>query len=200
MTTGIDIVEHQIRIAVNERLAFTQKEVQRRGHSIEARIYPEDPTTYIPVSGRVDEVVYPKDENIRIDDAMFSGYEVTPYYDSMMAKVISWGKSRKRAIATLAKGLQEFQIQGITHNISLIQQVLQEEEFKNGKYSTLLLADLSEHANGVLTQEQELETVAAVAVAMGALFGSGHSQKPSSWKTYGRASQMSPGSGRGGYW
>jgi len=200
MTTGIDIVEHQIRIAVNERLGFTQKEVQRRGHSIEARIYPEDPTTYIPVSGRVDEVVYPKIENIRIDDAMFSGYEVTPYYDAMMAKVISWGKSRKRAIATLAKGLQEFQIQGITHNISLIQQVLQEEEFKNGKYSTLLLADLSEHANGALTQEQELETVATVAVAMGALFGNGQSQRPSSWKTYGRASQMSPGGGRGGYW
>ena len=200
MTTGIDIVEHQIRIAVNERLGFTQKEVQRRGHSIEARIYPEDPTTYIPVSGRVDEVVYPKIENIRIDDAMFSGYEVTPYYDAMMAKVISWGKSRKRAIATLAKGLREFKIQGITHNISLIQQVLQEEEFKNGKYSTLLLADLSEHANGALTQEQELETVAAVAVAMGALFGNGQSQRPSSWKTYGRASQMSPGGGRGGYW
>ena len=197
MITGIDIVEHQVRIAMNEPLGFTQKEIQRRGHSIEARIYPEDPATYLPVSGRVDEVVYPKVENIRIDDAMFPGYEITPYYDAMLAKVTAWGKSRKRAIATLAKGLQEFQIQGITHNIPLIQQVLQHEEFKDGEYSALLLTQLSEQ---VLTQEEELENVAAVTVAMGALFGNGHSQRSSSWRTYGRASQMSSGPGRGGYW
>ena len=200
MVTGIDMVEHQFRIAVDEPLGFTQKEIRRRGHSIEARIYPEDPATYLPVSGSVDNVVYPEDENIRIDDAMFSGYEVTPYYDAMMAKVISWGKSRKRAISTLSKGLEEFQIQGITHNISLIQQVLQEEEFKDGEYSTLLLARMLEQANRTLTSEEELETVAAVTVAMGALFGNGHSQRSSSWKTYGRASQMSSGLGRGGYW
>ena len=200
MITGLDIVEQQIRIAAGETLEFSQKNVRRRGHSIEARIYPEDPTTFIPLSGTIKSMVEPSMENVRIDNAAFPGYEVTPYYDSLIAKLIVWGKSRKRAINTMEKALEEFKIDGIVNNISVIRQVLQDEEFKDGEYSTQILSRLSENADRVLTPEEEREAVAAVAVALGSLFGNGQEQRSSSWKTYGRSLQVAPRLGRGGLW
>ena len=200
MITGLDIVEQQIRIAAGEPLAFSQKNVRRRGHSIEARIYPEDPTTFIPLSGVIKSMVEPSMENVRVDNAAFPGYEVTPYYDSLIAKLIVWGKNRKRAIDTMMKALDEFKIEGIVNNLSVIRQVLQDEEFKDGEYSTQILSRLSENADRALTPEEEREAVAAVAVALGAIFGNGQEQRSSSWKTYGRSVQMAPRLGRGGLW
>ena len=200
MITGLDIVEQQIRIAAGEPLEFSQKNVRRRGHAIEARIYPEDPTTFIPLSGTIKSIIEPSMENVRIDNAAFPGYEVTPYYDSLIAKLIVWGKSRKRAIATMMKALEEFKIDGIVNNISVLRQVLQDEEFKDGEYSTQILGRLSENADRVLTPEEEREAVAAVAVALGTLFSNGQEQRSSSWKAYGRSFQMAPRLGRGGLW
>ena len=200
MVTGLDLVEHQIRIAAGEPLAISQKDVRRRGHAIEARLYPEDPATFTPAFGRVEAVEEPQDPNIRVDGALFPGYEVTPFYDSLMAKVIGWGKSRKRAIATLSRGLRQFQIQGVTHNIPLIQRVLADDDFKDGNYSTLLLSRLAEKQSVDLSQRGEREAVAAAAAALGSLFGNAPEERPDQWKTYGRAAQMTPRPGRGGRW
>ncbi len=200
MITGLDLVEQQIRIAAGERLAFSQKDVQRRGHAIEARLYPEDPVSFMPTTGRISDVEEPQDPNIRIDSALFPGYEVTPFYDPMMGKIIAWGKSRKRAMATLDSGLAAFRIQGIKHNIPLIRRVLADEEFKNGTYTTLLLSSLSEQGKGDLARQEERETVAAVTAALGSLFGNATHPRLSQWKTYGRATQMTPRPGRGGRW
>ena len=200
MVTGLDMVELQIRIAAGEPLPISQKDVSSRGHAIEARLYPEDPTTLMPTPGTVEALEEPDDPNIRIDGALFTGYEISPFYDSMMAKVIVWGKSRKKAIGTLDKGLQDFQIQGITHNIPLILRVLESEEFKKGTYSTAFLSRLLEQERTDLSQQEDQETVAAIAAALGSLFGDSAEQRSSQWKTYGRAAQMTPRPGQGDRW
>ena len=200
MVTGLDLLEHQIRIAAGEPLSFSQKDVRCKGHAIEARVYPEAPGSLMPTTGRIEAVREPEGPNIRVDSAIIPGYEVTSYYDPLMAKVIAWGKSRKRAIATLNEALQEFRIDGVTHNIPLIQRVLADEEFLEGTYNTLLLTRLSEQETGELSQEAEREAVAAITVVLGSLFGNVADQRSSQWKTYGRVVQMTPRPGRGGRW
>lgn len=200
MVTGLDMVEHQIRIAAGLPLPFLQKDISRKGHAIEARIYSEDPETMMPASGRVDVLQEPNQKNIRVDDALFTGYETTPYYDPMMAKVIAWGRSRKKAIERLSAALDSFTIQGVTHNIPLIQQVLANQEFKDGSYSTHLLARMSDEQGTNSSRRDELETVAAVTAALGAIFSGTPRHPPNPWRTHGRAAQMMPKSSRGGRW
>ncbi len=199
MITGLDMVELQVRIAAGEPLPFGQDEVKRKGHAIEARIYPEDPKTLLPISGRLDSVEFPTDKNIRIDSALFPGYEITTHYDSLMAKVIAWGKDRDKAIETLNKGLSGFQLPGITHNIPLIQATLANEEFKKGSYTTLTLGKIVEELSGV-PELTESEQVAVATAALVNLFGGASGHKTSPWKGYGRMSQMNPWSGRGNRW
>lgn len=200
MVTGLDMVEHQIHIAADQPLSISQKDVSRKGHAIEARIYSEDPETQMPASGRVSALQEPSDKNIRVDGALFQGYEATPYYDPMMAKVIAWGRSRKKAIERLTNALDSFTIEGVTHNIPLIQQVLANQEFKDGSYSTHLLANMSGEQSASASQQEERETVAAVTTALGAIFGGTPQQRPSPWRTHGRAAQMMPRPSRGGRW
>ena len=200
MVTGLDLVEFQLRVAAGQRLSITQQDVSRKGHAIEARIYSEDPETHMPATGRVVTLEEPSDKNVRVDGALFQGYEATPYYDPMMAKVIAWGRSRKKAIERLDKALGSFIIQGVTHNIPLIQRVLANQEFKDGSYSTHLLSNMADDQGTESARQDELETVAAVTTALGAIFGGAPQQRPSQWRTYGRAAQMMPRSGRGGRW
>ena len=201
MITGLDMVELQIRIAAGESLPFSQKDVERQGHAIEARIYPEDPYTLMPMSGRIESLQLPKDKHIRVDSALFPGYEISPYYDPLMAKVAAWGKSRKRAIDGLRRGLRHLSIEGISHNIPLIQWVLEDEDFRKGIYSTSSLPGIIQKRQNPTSELSEQEQVAAVATALGTLFGATPAtQRPSSpWKGYGRMSQMGFRS-RGGQW
>jgi acetyl-CoA carboxylase biotin carboxylase subunit len=200
MVTGLDLVEHQIRIAAGQLLPFTQKDVSRKGHAIEARLYSEDPETLMPASGRVTVLQVPNGKNIRVDGALFQGYEATPYYDPMMAKVIAWGRSRKKAIERLNDALDSFTIEGVTHNIPLIQQVLANQEFKDGSYSTHLLAHMSDDQSADASRQEERETVAAVTTALGTIFGGTPQQRSSPWRTHGRAAQMMAWPTRGGRW
>ncbi|MBI4197512.1 MAG: acetyl-CoA carboxylase biotin carboxylase subunit [Chloroflexi bacterium] len=202
MITGLDMVELQIRIAAGEPLPFEQDDVHRKGHAIEARIYPEDPKTLLPVSGRLESVEFPTDEHIRVDSAIFPGYEILPYYDSLMAKVIAWGKDREKAIETLSKGLSSFQLPSITHNIPLVQAALANEEFKKGVHTTLTLASIVEQMNQAAPELSEKERVAVATAALGSFFvGPGAGQRPASpWKGYGRMTQVNPWSGRGARW
>ncbi|MBI4310842.1 MAG: acetyl-CoA carboxylase biotin carboxylase subunit [Chloroflexi bacterium] len=201
MITGLDMVELQIRIAAGEHLPFDQDDIERKGHAIEVRIYPEDPKTLLPVSGRLETIELPTDEHIRVDSAIFPGYEITSYYDSLMAKVIAWGKSRDKAIETLSKGLKNFQLPNVTHNIPLILAALDSEEFKKGTFDTLTLSAIVERSNAEAPELSEKEKVAVAAAALSNAFGSSSGQRPSNpWKGYGRISQMNPWSGRGNRW
>ena len=199
MVTNLDIVEWQIRIAAGEPLTLSQKKVRSSGHAIEARIYPEDPATFLPTTGTVGKIKQPKGDHVRIDGSIFRGYEVLPHYDSLMAKVITWGETREEAISTMHKALERYRIPGVTTNIPLVQLALAHPDFTDGTYSTQILARLDSQDGAESPDEAERAVVAAVATALGSLFGAPPQPRSSSWKAYGRAQQMTPPS-RGGRW
>lgn len=132
--TGLDLVEQQLRIACGEALSFTQNEVERSGHAIEARIYAEDPKTFFPSPGEIRSLQLPI--SIRIDHFLEAGLRITPFYDPMMAKVIAHGANREEAMRLLRAALEEIKIEGIKTNIPMLLQVLQDEVFKSGIYTT----------------------------------------------------------------
>ncbi|MBI4199843.1 MAG: ATP-grasp domain-containing protein [Chloroflexi bacterium] len=200
MVTEHDLVEQQIRIAAGERLALSQEDVHSHGYAIEARVYPEDPTTLLPVAGTMTTVKEPKGRHLRVDSALFSGYEVSPFYDALMAKVVAWGRSRSKAISRLQNALGDFGLEGVPHNIPMLQQVLASPEFVEGTYNTLTLGRILGRQESAKREEEERHKVAAVMTALGHLFAGADRARPSPWKTYGRAAQMSPGPGRGNRW
>ena len=136
MVTGLDLVELQIRAAWGEALPISQSDVPCRGHAIEARVYPEDPETFLPMAGVVDDFNLPAGENVRVDTALCSGYEVTLHYEPLLAKVISWGPDRKQATKGLLRALLEFRLEGVDSNLSLLREILLHKEFACGAYHT----------------------------------------------------------------
>jgi 3-methylcrotonyl-CoA carboxylase alpha subunit len=136
--TGLDLVEQQLRVAAGERLAF---EVRLDGHAIEARVIAEN-AEFLPSTGRLR--VYAPPERVRVDSGVVEGSEVSPYYDSLLAKVIAYAPSRAEAIRTLARGLAEFQIEGVESNLDLLLATIQAPAFVAGDLHTGFLA---EHAS-----------------------------------------------------
>ncbi len=136
MVSGIDIVREQIRIAAGEELAFKQKEVILRGHAIECRINAEDPArNFLPFSGTVESVIFPGGPGIRVDSAIYPGYRIPPFYDSMIAKIIAFDVTRDRTIAKMMRAINEFTIDGIYCNKNFIMKILQHPEFIQGQYA-----------------------------------------------------------------
>jgi len=142
MTTGIDIVKEQIRIAAGESLRNTQKEVRMTGHSIECRINAEDSEKFIPSPGRITAYCAPGGPGVRIDSGAYAGYTVPPYYDSVIAKLIVHGSDREEAISRMSRALDEFVIEGIKTTIPFHKRVLKSPQFLAGKYSTNLVDQL----------------------------------------------------------
>lgn len=132
MITGIDIVKEQLRIAAGQPLSVTQEDIQLRGHAIECRINAEDPATFIPSPGRIDFFHAPGGNGIRVDSHIYSGYSVPPNYDSMIAKLISFGGSREEAIVRMRNALDETVIDGIKSNIPLHRDIMLDEGFVRG--------------------------------------------------------------------
>ena len=138
--TGIDIVKWQLLIASGEKLDFSQQDVQFHGHSIEARVYAEDPETFIPSPGTITALSFPADDpKLRIDHALKEDCSVPPYYDPLLAKVISWGEDRAEATKRLNKALTDFKIEGVKTSISLNKKILESQEFQNGDIDTSFL-------------------------------------------------------------
>ncbi|HVJ72826.1 MAG TPA: acetyl-CoA carboxylase biotin carboxylase subunit [Casimicrobiaceae bacterium] len=131
-TTGIDIVQQQIRVAAGHKLAFRQRDIVRRGHAIECRINAEDPYTFVPSPGRITSYHAPGGPGIRVDSHVYSNYLVPPYYDSMVGKVIAYGDTREQAIARMRIALSEMVVEGIRTNIPLHQDLLTDEAFVRG--------------------------------------------------------------------
>ncbi|GBD10703.1 2-oxoglutarate carboxylase small subunit [bacterium HR23] len=143
MVTGLDIVELQVRIAQGEPLPFRQEDIVPHGHAIEARVYPEDPDTFLPSGGTIERVVEPQGEGIRVDSALVEGYEVPLFYDPMLAKVIAWAPTRGQAIGRLRDALKAFVLEGVKSNIPTLRAVLGDPAFILGTYTTQLLARIA---------------------------------------------------------
>ncbi len=136
MVTGIDIVKEQIRIAAGERLSFKQSEITFTGHAIECRINAEDPETFTPSPGTIHAFSVPGGPGVRIDTAAHTECTIPPYYDSMIAKVISYGRDRQEAIARMRRTLEMTVIEGIKTTIPMHLKILAEPDFQVGNLST----------------------------------------------------------------
>jgi acetyl-CoA carboxylase biotin carboxylase subunit len=140
MVTGVDIVEQQIRIAYGEGLGFSQQEIEFNGAAMNCRINAEDPSRgFAPSPGRVEEFVPPGGPGIRIDAAMIDGAVIPEYYDSLIAKIASHGRTREEAIQRLKGALSETIIIGVDTTIPLHQTILEDKSFVRGDYHTQLL-------------------------------------------------------------
>lgn len=134
--TGLDIVKLQLDVANGKELPISQKDVTIKGHSIEARIYAEDPVTFFPSPGKITEYNEPEGENIRIEASITENSEVTPFYDPMISKLIVTANSRNEAIDAMEDALSQYVITGIKTNIPMLQTVVKEENFRKGNTTT----------------------------------------------------------------
>jgi len=142
MVTSIDLIKEQIHIANGEKLSITQDDISLDGWSIECRINAEDPyKNFMPSPGTVDLYLPPGGLGVRIDSSVYQGYEITPFYDSMVAKVITHGKTREEAIQRMHRALDEFVINGIKTTIPFHKEIMENEVFKKGKFNTNFLQE-----------------------------------------------------------
>ncbi|MDS4015565.1 MAG: acetyl-CoA carboxylase biotin carboxylase subunit [Candidatus Accumulibacter sp.] len=132
LITGVDLVAEQIRIAAGERLRFRQRDLSFRGHAIECRINAEDPYSFVPSPGKISFYHPPGGPGIRVDSHIYQGYTIPSHYDSMVAKVISYGDSREQAIRRMRTALSEMSIEGIRTNIALHQELMHDARFMEG--------------------------------------------------------------------
>jgi acetyl-CoA carboxylase biotin carboxylase subunit len=135
MVCGIDLVREQIRIAAGQKLGYTQADIKFFGHAIECRVNAEDPDTFMPTPGRVQAFHAPGGLGVRVDSALYAGYVVPPYYDSMIAKLIVHAPTRPEAIARLRRALEEFAVLGIKTTLPLHQRIVEDPSFQSGDYT-----------------------------------------------------------------
>ena len=133
MITGVDLLQEQIRIADGQKLRFTQDDIQLRGHAFECRINAEDPETFMPSPGRITQYHMAGGPGVRIDSHVYSNYVVPPYYDSMVAKIITHGMHRREALARMSGALQEMVVDGIKTNLGLHRELVRDEAFMRGE-------------------------------------------------------------------
>jgi acetyl-CoA carboxylase, biotin carboxylase subunit len=137
MITGIDIVKEQIKVAAGEKLSFKQDDVRIEGHAIECRINAEDyKNDFMPSPGKIEAYHAPSGIGVRVDSACYQGYEIPPYYDSLIAKLITHGKTREEAINIMGRALDEFIIEPVATTIDLYKDILKIPEFLRGRYDT----------------------------------------------------------------
>jgi acetyl-CoA carboxylase biotin carboxylase subunit len=149
--TDVDLVKEQIRLAWGEKLTLSQKEIQFKGHAIECRINAEDPEkNFLPAPGKIESFHVPGGHGIRVDTHAYAKYVIPPYYDSMIAKLITHGKTREEAILKARRALDEFIIEGIPTTIGFHKRILADKRFVSGQFNTSLIAEmLKEKLEGV---------------------------------------------------
>ena len=145
MLTGVDLVKEQIRVAAGEPLSLGQEDVPFVGHSIEFRLNAEDPDNdFMPSPGEVTFLDVPGGPGVRVDSAMYQGYKIPPFYDSMVGKLIVWALTREEAISRARRALREYRLEGIETTIPLHLRLLEDEAFRSGDYHTGYLEGLLE--------------------------------------------------------
>ena len=137
MVYDCDLVKDQIRVASGETLGYTQDDIKIQGHAIECRLNAEDwERNFMPNPGKIDNVHFPGGPGIRVDTHIYSGYKIPPFYDSLIAKLIAYGKDREEALTRLRRSLDEFVIEGIKTTIPFHKKLINHEEFKKGNFDT----------------------------------------------------------------
>lgn len=176
LVTGIDLVEQMIRVASGETLALKQEDVKLNGWAIESRLYAEDPfRNFLPSIGRLSRYRPPVEgqrENgtvVRNDTGVYEGGEISMYYDPMIAKLCTWGETREVAIDAMAAALNDFEVEGIGHNLPFLSAVMGQERFRSGRLTTAYIAEeFPEGFSGVAPDAASSQKLAAIAVLINA--------------------------------
>ncbi|MGY5790186.1 acetyl-CoA carboxylase biotin carboxylase subunit len=171
LITGIDLVEQMIRVAAGEKLPFGQDEVKLNGWAIESRLYAEDPyRNFLPSIGRLTRYRPPVEGGrpdgtiVRNDTGVYEGGEISMYYDPMVAKLCAWGRDRRQAIDAMATALDDFEVEGIGHNLPFLSAVMQQSRFRDGRLTTAYIAEeFPDGFKGVELDAETARTLAAVA-------------------------------------
>lgn len=154
MVTGVDLVREQIRVAQGEKLSFRQDQTLPRGHSMEVRVNAEDPSkSFMPSTGTIGNLRFPGGPWTRIDSALYRGQVVTPFYDSMLAKVIVWASDRESAIVRMERALREFYVGGVRTSVPYALRILADPEFREGKFDTHFLERFKPTASDPASEE-----------------------------------------------
>jgi acetyl/propionyl-CoA carboxylase alpha subunit len=192
MTTGIDLAKWQLRIASGMDLTLNQNDLIQRGHAIECRIYAEDPSNgFLPSIGTLKKVESPTGPNIRDDTGIYTGMNVTPYYDPMLAKLVVSSENRSESIDKMIWALSRYVVLGVTTNIPFLKEVLDHKEFRKGNITTHFI---DEHFKDWMVTKDGLPIDAIIALAV---FDSMHTKRQeivrykeadphSPWKQVGR--------------
>ncbi|MFQ5943152.1 MAG: acetyl-CoA carboxylase biotin carboxylase subunit [Anaerolineales bacterium] len=198
MVTGIDVVREQIRIARGRKLRYAQEHIQLNGWALECRINAEDPyNNFLPSTGQITSVIPPSGPGVRVDTGVYAGFTITPYYDSLIAKLICWGETRGVALLRMRRALEEFRILGVRTNIPFHQNLLNSPRFMAGQYDTRFVEER-------FTLEEEMENdenLSMIAAVMATLVTHRETQEAaqiirqserdtSNWKWVGRWERM----------
>ena len=163
LTTGLDLVQWQIRVAAGEHFPYQQAQLSQHGHAIECRIYAEDPANgFLPSTGKLLQYIEPHGPGIRVDSGFRAGDEVTHFYDPMLAKLIAFGENRATAVQKMKSALREFIVHGLITNIDFLQDVIAHPDFSDGKVSTRWVET---SFNWALPSEPSFEAMIAASLA-----------------------------------
>jgi acetyl-CoA carboxylase biotin carboxylase subunit len=188
LTTGIDLVKEQIRIASGFPLTMRQADIAPRGTALECRIYAEDPrNNFLPSLGKIRRLRNPEGPWVRIENYIYEGYHVPVYYDPLIAKVITWGGTREEALARMLRALEEYVIEGIETTIPFHIWVMRDENFRRGTFNTAYIDDHYSATAGEERRKVPVE-VALVAAAIDRLESGNRSRSKSApvasrWKS-----------------
>ena len=168
MVTGVDIVKEQMRIARGRSLHHRQEDIHQNGWSIECRINAEDPyNNFIPSTGRITHTLLPTGPGVRVDTGVYIGFEISPYYDSLISKLIVWGETRGEAILRMRRALEEYKILGVHSNIPFHQRLMDSHRFMGGQYDTRFVEERFsiEEAEEGIESRPEVAAILATLVA-----------------------------------
>lgn len=197
LVTGVDLVREQIRIARGRRLELAQEDIHINNHAIECRINAEDPyNNFLPSTGTVTVHLSPMGPGVRLDSGIYAGYEVTPYYDSMLAKLVCWGSSRPEAIRRMSRALREYRIMGLKTNLPFHQKLMDSHHFISGKVdinfieSHSIMGEASANKSSEESAAILATLVAHQAQQQAAQVVSPNERDTSNWKWVGRYERM----------
>jgi len=196
--TGVDIVKEQIRIARGRKLHIAQDDVKLTGHAIECRINAEDPyNNYLPSTGRITHALLPTGPGVRVDTGVFPGFEISPYYDSLISKLICWGETRGEAILRMRRALEEYRILGVKTNIPFHQTLMDSHRFIAGNFDTRFVEERfsMQEADEGKEEHPEIAAIMATLVAhrqsqLAAQIVQRGKRDASNWKWVGRWERM----------
>ncbi|APS39474.1 propionyl-CoA carboxylase alpha chain [Salegentibacter agarivorans] len=163
--TGVDLVEQQIRIARGEKLRLLQEDLKIKGHAVELRVYAEDPMdNFMPSVGTLDKYSIPEGENIRVDNGFEEGMEVPIYYDPMLAKLITYGKTREEAIQLMLKAIKQYEVEGVMTTLPFGKFVFEHEAFRSGNFDTHFVKKYysAEKLENEIEEEAKLAAIVAL--------------------------------------